>query len=166
MTELHNMSVAPRSMLTLRREEIRGRRVRVAVGRSAQDQWPDNAALTRLFREDGVACALAMLQVRAPVKTTELREQIAEARRTANPLGTLRRLCDTALADLGLPDGFGFFVGDPDGSRLETVPVVASIAILAARSGPLYVPGRFEPSLISAGAVTLFFPWFEDRGVR
>jgi hypothetical protein len=47
------------------------------------------------------------------------------------------------------------------------VSAPAALAILAARSGPLYLPGRFEPSLITAGAVTLFFPLIEDiRGVQ
>ena len=39
-----------------------------------------------------------------------------------------------------------------------SVPAAAAIAILAARSGPLYLPGRFEPSLITIAPVTLFFP--------
>ena len=35
MTELHNMSVPPRSVLTVQREELHGRRYRVAIGASA-----------------------------------------------------------------------------------------------------------------------------------
>jgi hypothetical protein len=67
------------------------------------------------------------------------------------------------LSHAGLPGGFGFFVEETLGPDLIALPAAAAVAILAARSGPLYLPGRFEPSLITAGAVTLFFPVLEAR---
>ncbi len=63
-----------------------------------------------------------------------------------------------ALRDLRLPEGFGFFVDEPDELDHAVVADAAAIAILAARSGPLYLPGRFEPSLITLSPVTLLFP--------
>lgn len=163
MTVLHNMSVAPRSMLTLQREEVRGRRVRVAIGGSG---WPDNVVLTRCFRDDGAACALAILQAGAPLKVTRLRAAIITVRGIRNATDTLRQFCETALADLRLPIGFGFFVEEAEGTgKVQTLSVAASIAILAARSGPLYLPGRFEPSLITAGVATLFFPSLQETEV-
>lgn len=169
MTELHNMSVAPRSMLTLQRAELPGRRFRVAISKSAvgYGKWPDDAELTRYFREDGAACALAVLNPALPLTAAQLRKQIAKFRRVKDALATLQEQCDAALRRLHLPDGFGFFVDEMQGPRLAPLSVAATLAILAARSGPLYLPGRFEPSLITAGAVTLFFPSLEEgRGVR
>ena len=95
------MSVPPRSVLTVQREELRGRRYRVAIGASAMGHagWPDDAVLTRCFREDGAACALALLSPPA-ADDCELRKQIAVYRRDANALATLRRLCETALSSL------------------------------------------------------------------
>jgi hypothetical protein len=174
MTNLHNSGVPSRSMLTVRRAKLHGRRYRVAIGRSARGRsaigrswWSDDAVLTRYFRADGAACALAMLHPSRPPTAADLREQIDKFRRTPNALATLRELCDAALTSLDLPDGFGFFVDENQSSRLPPLPVAATIALLAARSGPLYLPGRFEPSLITAGVSTLFFPSFEEsRGVR
>jgi hypothetical protein len=168
MTELHNMSVPARSVLTLQRAELHGLRYRVAIGASAigDGRFPDDAALTRCFREDGAACALALLHPDASLTAGTLRDRVARFRRIKNALGTLKQLCDAALASLPLPGGFGFFVDETQGST-ATLSLAATIGFLAARSGPLYLPGRFEPSLITAGAVTLFFPALEEgRGVR
>jgi len=162
MSVLHNMSVPPRSVLTVQREEVRGRRYRVAIGKSVMGTagWSNDAVLTRCFREDGAACALALLTPRSTnVSTDEFRKQVAVYRRDERTLVTLRRLCDTALGGLDLPDGFGFFVEETADPGSVTVPAAAAIAILAGRSGPLYLPGRFEPSLITACGVTLFFPF-------
>jgi hypothetical protein len=169
MTELHNMSVPPRSKLTLQREVLPGRRYRVAIEApvNADAEWPIPASLTRYFRKDGAACALALLHPPALRPVNWFRDQIAMFRHDADALATLRQLCDAELDRVGLPDGFGFFVDETPGPVLNTLPTPAAIAVLAARSGPLYLPGRFEPSLITAGAVTLFFPSVEgDGGVR
>ena len=78
MTALHNMSVPPRSVLTVQREEVRGRRYRVAIGKSVMGSagWSNDAVLTRCFREDGAACALALLTPRSTaVSTDEFRKR-------------------------------------------------------------------------------------------
>jgi len=159
MTELHNMSVPSRSVVTVQREELRGRRYRVAIAvpTSATPGSPADALLTQSFREDGAACALALLNRSGPPTTDQFRKLIALYRRDRKSLATLRQVCDAALSQLGLPDGMGFFVEEWAPSA-DIVPAAAAIAILAARSGPLYLPGRFEPSLITGGCVTLFFP--------
>ena len=152
-------------MLTVQRQELRGRRYRVAIQGSVMGaaEWSNHEALTRCFRDKGAACALAVLTPGAAT-TAEFRKRVATYRRDANTLVTLRQLCDTALASAGLPDGFGFFVEEAPAPGVLTLSAAAAIAVLAARSGPLYLPGRFEPSLITAGAVTLFFPC--SRGKR
>src|SRR5688572_11336922 len=110
MTELHNMSVAPRSVLTVQREALHGRRYRVAIGASpvGKRARPNDAALTRCFRADGAACALAVLQSGALTATGFLQD-VARFRGASAPAVTLRRLCDTGLSELHLPAGFGFF---------------------------------------------------------
>jgi hypothetical protein len=158
MTELHNMSVPPRSVLTVQRAELSGQRYRVAIG--AADTLTaglDAAALTRCFREHGAACAWTLLHAGKTQSKRDFMVAVARRGRDPNAAADLRQLCDRALRALCLPDGFGFFVEEarPDD---PTVPGAAALAILAARSGPLYVPGRFEPSLITAGEVTVFFP--------
>lgn len=165
MTELHNMSVPPRSFLTLRRAELYGRRYRVALDAPACGRKGlTDDVLTRYFREDGAACALALLDPGAKVTRAEFREQVANFGSKADAKAALRSLCETALGSVGLPAGFGFFVEEKPSLRCDTLSVAAAIAILAARSGPLYLPGRFEPSLIKAGTVTLFFPVVDERG--
>jgi hypothetical protein len=168
MIELHNMSVPARSLLTLQRAELHGLRYRVAIVASAigDGRFADDAALTRCFREDGAACALVLLHPDASRTAGTLQERIARVRRSKHALGTVKQVCDRALTSLQLPAGFGFFVDETQGST-ATLSLAATIGVLAARSGPLYLPGRFEPSLITAGAVTLFFPALEEgRGVR
>jgi hypothetical protein len=166
MTELHNMSVPPRSVLTVQREALQGTRYRVVIDASAIGGTDvlDDAALTRCFREDGAACALAVLHRGPRLTTAQFRNQIASFRGTNDTAGNLRQLCETALGELRLPDGLGFFVDETPSPGLSPISRGAAIAILAARSGPLYLPGRFEPSLITAGAVTLFFPSLAKRG--
>lgn len=159
MTELHNMSVPPRSVLNVQRAQLRGRRYRIAIGASAVNQVTglDDAALTRCFREDGAACALALLNAGETQTSDAFLAEIARHRRDTNAPAALRQLCDAAVRRLRLPEGFGFFVEEaaqPGGRRLSGA---AAIAILAARSGPLYLPGRFEPSLVMPAEVTLFF---------
>ena len=160
MTALHNMSVPPRSVLTVQRNALHGRRYRVVIDASAigGTEVLDDAALTRCFREDGAACALAVLHRGPRLTTAQFRTQVAGFRHADDTAIKLRWLCETALSELRLPDGLGFFVDDTPSPGLSPISRGAAIAILAGRSGPLYLPGRFEPSLITAGAVTLFFP--------
>jgi hypothetical protein len=164
MTELHNMCVPSRSVLTVQRETLPGRRYAIVLRPSAvkREACLDDVALTRCFREEGAACALALLHAREIPKRVTFQEEIARFRDDPQSVVRLGRRCARALRRLRLPDGFGFFVEDTATPGDRTLSGAAAIAILAARSGPLYLPGRFEPSLITVGPVTLFFPVFQE----
>lgn len=144
--ELHNMSVPPRTVVTVARQPTRGRRYRVDLEKSLEDRLPGETlnSFTERVRRDGAACLLELVET-APA---------------GEPVARLKELCESALNELRLPCGFGFFVEEPASRRGQTVSAAAAIAILAARSGPLYLPGRFEPSLITVRPLTLFFPSF------
>ena len=156
MTELHNMSVPPRSVLTVQREELHGRRYRVAIGASAMGRG-------RLVERRGADAMLpgGRRRLRAGgAQSAHRRATTGEFRKRDRRVSSRREHARHAAAALryraqrasDLPDGFGFFVDETPGPGLVTVSAAAAIAILAARSGPLYLPGRFEPSLITAGA--------------
>ena len=142
-----NMSVPPRTVLTVAREAPLGHRYRVDLAQSLASGAAvrDLEALTRRLRTGAVDVLLELLG------TGTGRSAVAPERR-------LRALCEKAVGELSLPGGFGFFVDEPAVSRLPLVVLAAAIGLLAARSGPLYLPGRFEPSLITPKPVTLFFP--------
>ena len=153
MTELHHMSVPPRTRLRIKRASLEGRRYRVDIA-GATDVRQRRVNVDRIRRQlprDGTACLLPLVQ---------------EAWWKSAPEGDaaehVREACARALDDLQLPDRLGFFVHEPDAPEDSPVPTAAAIAILAARSGPLYVPGRFEPSLMTIEPVTLFFPSVEE----
>src|SRR5262249_15091716 len=101
-------------------------------------------------RTDGGTYLLNLIEPGAGASTT--------GRRGADVHRRLKSLCDGARQHLQLPDSLGFFVDEPDAPDDVSVPAAAAIAILGARSGPLYLPNRFEPSLITMAPVTLFFP--------
>ena len=151
MTELHNMSVPARTQLTVRREHLRGRRYRLDLWAPIARRAPsvDASAVMRRIRRDGGVYLLGLIE--GPGNAKARRDKAGVPAR-------LRQLCLDALGRLKLPDGFGFFVEEPDDREDRALPAAAAIAILAARSGPLYLPGRFEPSLIAFHPVTLFFP--------
>jgi hypothetical protein len=166
MTELHNMSVPSRTHLTVRREHLPGRRYRLDLWTPIARLAPsaDATAVMRRIRRDSGVYLLGLIE--GPVSAKARRDKAGVAAR-------LRQRCLEELGRLRLPDGFGFFVAEPDDRADRAVPAAAAIAILAARSGPLYLPGRFEPSLITFHPVTLFFPFMpgesadpEDGGVR
>jgi hypothetical protein len=143
VAELHNMSVPPRTVLTVARQVTPGRRFRIDLAGPLAARGETVTSRTLRLREKGAACLLELLDA-------------ADA--TADPLVHLKALCDEGLAALRLPGGFGFFVQEESRTGDALVSPAAAIAILAARSGPLYLPGRFEPSLIALEPVTLLFP--------
>jgi len=153
MTELHNMSVPSRTRLTIKRSGLDGRRFRVDLARAiaAGRARVNIDRLRRQLPRDGAACLLSAVEGRS---TSSPRHDAATR---------VHARCMKALDELNLPDRFGFFVRDPDAPGDAPVSAAAAVAILAARSGPLYVPGRFEPSLITIEPVTLFFPCVDDH---
>jgi hypothetical protein len=152
MTELHNMSVPPRTTLKINRASLAGERYRIDLAKAVAGAKP-RVSIERIGRrlsKEGAASLVPLLDATSPSACTE----DVETR--------VRRLCMSALAQLRLPDRLGFFVHETGPCGDAQVPVLAAIAILAARSGPLYIPGRFEPSLITTETVTLFFPPSSD----
>jgi hypothetical protein len=142
------MSVPPRTTLRVARQRVSGRRYRIDIETTIRERFPGKN-LNDFFaraREDVSAVLLELIDDRG--------EQDGE------PVARLARICGTALEQLRLPAGFGYFVDEPTSPGITKVHPAAAIAILAARSGPLYLPGRFEPSLIGLRPVTLFFPFF------
>ena len=151
MSELHNMSVPSRTVLTVRREQLHGRRYRVDLGK-VTDPWSmrHTKRIDNTIRTDGGSFLLNLIEPGAGAVTTGPAGPDVHTR--------LKTLCEGALQTLQLPDSLGFFVDETDAPDDVFVPAAATIAILAARSGPLYLPHRFEPSLIAIAPVTLFFP--------
>ena len=156
MSQLHNMSVPPRSILTVERAPLTGRRFGVTLtpgpGGCTQPE------LTALFRQHGIACAVALLLAdRAWPPLAELESSIAAICGDARLLADARAECLRSIESLRLP-AIGFFADEAPQQAMETLSRVQAIGVLAARSGPLYVHGRFEPSLISPTVTTLFLP--------
>jgi hypothetical protein len=118
----------------------------------------DTETLRECLRREGAACALALLSADEPLTNQAWSGRISEYRSQPDAIATLRQLCDAALHDLHLPRGLGFFVDETPRPEDHHVGAAAAVAILGARSGRLYLPGRFEPSLIALGDVTLMFP--------
>ena len=146
MNELHNMSVPPRTTLTIRSARLAGTRYRIDLAKSVAARRVNTDRLRRLLPKEGAACLL---------NTVDETRTVPPGQDAAS---RVRELCLAAVRELRLPDGLGFFVHEPDMPEDVQVPAAAAVALLAARSGPLYVPGRFEPSLITIEPATLFFP--------
>jgi hypothetical protein len=142
------MSVPPRTTLRVARQRVSGRRYRIDLEARIRERFPrkNPADFLARAREDAGAALLELIDDRGDQEGA--------------PVARLARICGTALEQLRLPAGFGYFVDEPTSPGIAKVHPAAAIAILAARSGPLYLPGRFEPSLIALRPVTLFFPFF------
>jgi len=158
MTRLHNMSVPPRSVLRVERCVLKGRRYHVDLCGGHAAPGATAVELTALFRRHGVLCAAALIDAsRACPSAEEITARIGRltddgARRR------VERQCAKALEGLRLPAGFGVFIDEEPAPGQRRLGPAEAIAVLAARSGPLLMSGRFEPSLISVTRTTLWFP--------
>lgn len=139
--ELHNMSVPPTSTLVVKRATLAGRRFRVDLASGVPKARL--AATQKRLVTSGWRAAVAILDAAGAGKP-----------RTASALAAQ---LDAALADAGVPDSIGVFL-DEDERAAPLLDAVAALAVLARRSGPLYLPARrFEPSLVRLTATVLFF---------
>jgi hypothetical protein len=70
---------------------------------------------------------------------------------------------EEALRQARVPEAVGVFLAEEDeAGRARALGPAATLAVLARRSGPLYLPARdLEPSLVDPKPLVLFFP--EDR---
>jgi muconolactone delta-isomerase len=144
---LHNMSVPPRSTVQVSRATLPGRRYFV------NSNWLSNRGLEAL-RTLGAAAALALMDgndendldamlARVPPESAE---NIVADRMTR------------ALTEERVPNRIGVFMA-LDREPSHKLTRAASLAVLARRSGPLYLPRRrFAPSLIVPTNLYLVFP--------
>jgi hypothetical protein len=171
---LHNMSVPPRSALRLARAVLPGRRYLVdGLPRGSDSE--SAAARTRAVQEclalDGMAALAALVELhRAGRKPTPARVRRIARRHRGDPAATVDRAFAEVLPLAGVPDTLGVFLPAPpraavDFFRRGPTPLdpLTSLAVLAHRSGPLYVPARpVEPSLIVLERSVLVIPEFDE----
>jgi hypothetical protein len=147
---LHNMSVPSTSRITVARARLPGLRFAVRLGNAAG--LSGNDIRDRLFK-DGWRAAWTFLSQRddAPKKTG----------RTRHP-DDLERHLRESLERAGIPDRLGVFLSEEESVPVDAqrLPPAAALAVLARRSGPLYLPSRrLEPSLADPSRpLVLFFP--------
>lgn len=148
--ELHNMSVPPTSAVTLRRAVVAGRRFRVDLASGAAPARL--ASAQRQLSRTGWRAARAILEA---------------AGVAAEPAGEgLSRQLEEALVAAGVPASVGVFLEEPDDPSLPVLGAAAALAVLARRSGPLYLPTRrLEPSLVRLASSVLFFPHAPDAAI-
>jgi hypothetical protein len=145
---LHNMSVPPLSRLAVARALHPGLRFRVGLAR--QTGRAASSLRGRLGRR-GWRAAWDVLAAAGDAPS--------RARGGRRPEVLDRHLLE-ALARAGVPDRLGVFLGEDVGDETHPLlPPSAALAVLARRSGPLYLPSRrLELSLVDPQALVLFFP--------
>ena len=144
---LHNMSVPPRSTVQVSRSALPGDRYFV------DSRWLSPAIVQRL-RAEGAAAMLALVHD-GDGNIDQVTDQPSnEVERRAVDCLSL------ALADRGVPGRIGVFVQqDHHPKYVHRLNRAATLAVLARRSGPLYLPRRrFNPSLITPLTGVLVFP--------
>ena len=143
---LHNMSVPPRSTVTVRRSRLPGRRYAIDCKLTQQS--------VIALRKDGAAAALVLLagQVDVPLAAPGQAQQ--------NVQDIFDACMAAALRDASVPDCIGVFTDEEsDASASHELTLPAMLALLARKSGPLYLPRRrFTPSLIVPTTAVLVFP--------
>jgi hypothetical protein len=145
--ELHNMSVPPTSQITLRRAAVAGRRFRVDLASGAAPARL--ASVQRQLARTGWRAVRAIL------------EAAGEAPEPA--CAGLACQLEEALVAAGVPASVGVFLEEPVDPALPVLGAAAALAVLARRSGPLYLPSRrLEPSLVRLTSSVLFFPCDPD----
>lgn len=146
--QLFNMSVPATSRINVARALLPGLRFRIRL--HEQVKRPSLLDRNRLAR-GGWRAAWELLEHAGdapgrPPKTKRRRDLLEEH-------------LDNARKAAGVPDRLGVFVPDTDAATGTLLPPAAAFAVLARRSGPLYVPTRrLEPSLADPLAFVLFFP--------
>lgn len=163
---LHNMSVPPRTTLAVRREWLGGRcfDVRPRVGTERPSSPAIASWVARALQTHGAAALLALLlEPLQPLDSWQRR--VTNARRRLERAGDVQARADDVLEDAlraaGVPNLVGVFVPRNDAPPRDAtwLGLPACLAVLARRSGPLYLPGRrIDASLISPTDTLLVFP--------
>jgi len=146
---LHNMSVPSTSRIAVARAFHPGLRFRVALS------WQASRARVSLRERLGRRGWRAAWDILAAAGDAPAR--VPRARRQPE---ALQRHLEEALQKAGVPDRVGVFLEEDVGEETSPLlPPAAALAVLARRSGPLYLPTRrLEPSLVDPDALVLFFP--------
>jgi len=146
---LHNMSVPSTSRVAVARAFHPGLRLRVGLA------WQVGRSRVSLRDRLGRRGWRAAWDILAGAGDAPPRAAGARRRPEA-----LERHLEEALRTAGVPDRLGVFLDEDIAD--ETGPLLspaASLAVLARRSGPLYLPSRhLECSLVDPHALVLFFP--------
>jgi hypothetical protein len=160
---LHNMSVPPTSRITVARVRLPGLRFGVdlasALGKNGDDLRRSLAKGT--WRR--VCSLVGPVLTEAMEKAWWLGQDVAE---------DMERHLLESLREAGVPDRPGVFLepAEADPSLAPALPPAAALAVLARRSGPLYLPSRrLEPSLADPSRPVTFFalgPGVPVRGGR
>ena len=147
---LHNMSVPPRSTLQVRRASHPGRRFRVDL--TEQLSRGSATGLRRRLGERGWNLAWSLL--------TKAGDGPPRPHRKHRTRDVLVGHLEDALRRAAVPDAVGVFLDEgPRASRARPLGPAATLAVLARRSGPLYLPARaLDPSLVDPRPLVLFFP--------
>ena len=150
---LHNMSVPPTSTLQVRRASHPGRRFRVDL--TEQLSRGSATGLRRRLGERGWDLAWSLL--------TKAGDGPPRPHRKHRSRGVLVEHLEDALRRAAVPDAVGVFLEEEHGAGpARSLGPAATLAVLARRSGPLYLPARvLDPSLVDPRRLVLFFP--EDR---
>ena len=178
---LHNMSVASRSVLRCARAVLPGRRYLVdglPRGIDTESAAALTAAVHECLARDGMAALAALVELyRAGRKPTPARVRRIVRKRRGDPAEAVERAFGQALSLAGVPDALGVFLPapplavdffrrdcpTPPGPLPTPLDPLTSLAVLAHRSGPLYVRARpIEPSLIVLERSVLVIPEFEE----
>ena len=153
---LHNMSVPPTSQVQVARAAFPGLRFCLRFPR-IEGRWLHT--LRDGLARGGWRKAWTVLESRDDAPTT--------GRGAARRQEDLERHMLDSLHRAGVPDRLGVFLDEfqADPGTVRPLPPAAILAVLARRSGRLYVPSRrLEPSLADpCGVAVLFFPEEEPR---
>jgi hypothetical protein len=147
---LHNMSVPPTSVLQVRRANHPGRRFRVDL--TEQLSRGTAAGQRRRLGERGWELAWTLL--------TKAGDGPPRPHRKHRTREALVEHLEEALRRARVPHAVGVFLGEVSGAGpARRLGPAATLAVLARRSGPLYLPARgLDPSLADPQPLVLFFP--------
>jgi len=172
---LHNMSVPSRSVLRCARAVLPGRRYLVdglPRGIDAESAAALTAAVHECLARDGMAALAALVELyRAGRKPTPARVRRIVRKRRSDPEATVDRAFAEVLPLAGVPDALGVFLPAPPLAGVDffqrgcptPLDPLTSLAVLAHRSGPLFVRARpVEPSLIVLERAVLVIPDLEE----
>ncbi len=172
---LHNMSVPSRSVLRCARAVLPGRRYLVdglprGLDSESASAW--TSAVHECLARDGMAALAALAELyRAGRKPTPARIRRRTRKHRGDPAATVDRAFAEVLPLAGVPDALGVFLPAPPLATVDffrrdgptPLDPLTSLAVLAHRSGPLYVRARpVEPSLIVIERCLLVIPESEQ----